>query len=409
MRLWCFLLSALLFPAVVSAQQITIQGRVIDAETHEPVPFATVYVNKTTSGEASSLAGEFSFNYSIGTGEADFIEVIASCVGYKTATYLLAPENYGKALVFRLTPQQELLNEISVTAERDQSWYYNLATFKQYFLGESSFGKACKILNEKDMIIDYNPATDLLKVISRKPLLIKNEMLGYAIRYNLEMFEFKPKTGKLNFAGSSFYQNTEGNKRQVKKWNKNRIAAYEGSLVHFLKLAYAGNLPGSDFEMRRLYRVPNKNYATEEEIVKAKKEAKALLRQGKQIPEGTRDVLDRAKKHKFVQYLDTNAVVLDSLFLKVDDALLFNFEHYLQVVYLGEKEEQAYLRSISGTFKDLPQPGYQTSVVSLPNGATEINVNGTTSHTFDLLLEGYWAWERLGEMLPLDYTLPAAN
>ena len=59
-RLSLFLLLVLLTPSVwAQAPKLTLTGRVLDGETNEPVPFATVFVPGTRMGTTSDVDGHF--------------------------------------------------------------------------------------------------------------------------------------------------------------------------------------------------------------------------------------------------------------------------------------------------------------------------------------------------------------
>lgn len=68
----------------VSAQ--TISGRITDAETGEPLPFASIYVPSTKSGAASN--GDGYFQVSLGGGN----KVVFSYLGYETQVKTISGE-----------------------------------------------------------------------------------------------------------------------------------------------------------------------------------------------------------------------------------------------------------------------------------------------------------------------------
>lgn len=63
-----------------TAQKGQIKGRIYDAASNEPLPFANIIIEGTTTGSTSDLDGNFLF-----TGiEPGYIKLLASSVGYKT-------------------------------------------------------------------------------------------------------------------------------------------------------------------------------------------------------------------------------------------------------------------------------------------------------------------------------------
>ena len=65
--------------ALSGFSQVKIHGKVIDEE-NKPLEFATVRIHKTALGTNTNLDGD----YSISTAEIDTIDIVFSCIGYKT-------------------------------------------------------------------------------------------------------------------------------------------------------------------------------------------------------------------------------------------------------------------------------------------------------------------------------------
>jgi len=78
------------------------------------------------------------------------------------------------------------------------------------------------------------------------------------------------------------------------------------------------------------------------------------------------------------------------------------FKKYLQVTYLLEKEEWPYLKRKSPFASPIPKE--QKSIITLRD-TDEVLVqdNGNYYPPYALFLEGYWSYEKLDKMLPLDY------
>jgi hypothetical protein len=52
----------ILLSSLAVAQDITISGRVTDAETKEPLPFASVWIKSKTIGTITNAQGDFDFH-----------------------------------------------------------------------------------------------------------------------------------------------------------------------------------------------------------------------------------------------------------------------------------------------------------------------------------------------------------
>lgn len=389
----------IVFPSV--GQTYTIRGRVVDSTTKDPIPFTTVFINQTTNGAISEPDGSFSITF-----EQQNAEVVISYVGYEPIIYPIDVTKLNQIYVFELQPKAEVLNEINVKAERDESWYYNFETFKRMFLGESTMGRNCKILNDTTLIIIYDPKSRLLEVKAREPIVIENKMLGYRIEYVLEAFQYDMKQNYSSFAGYPFYKEMKGGKGKKKKWERSRRRAYNGSSMHFLRSLYTQSLNAEKFKIYRLKRVPNPNRPSQREIDSTRQ----VLRTSADRLDLTkltkeRDLLRRARAPRFVEKLDVSDVSYQDYLHCHENNCAFFFEDYFQIVYTGEKEEFFYVEKQRQPFKKSRAPGYQTSLISITNNAnkTFINKFGMTANPLDILYEGYWAYEKLGDMLPVGY------
>ena len=80
-----------------SAQTTRVRGAVRDAETGEPIPFASVYFDGTTIGISTDLEGR----YSLETRSADITTLTAHLIGYEAETRQIAKGSFSE-VDFRL-------------------------------------------------------------------------------------------------------------------------------------------------------------------------------------------------------------------------------------------------------------------------------------------------------------------
>ena len=378
--------------------QHKIQGRVVDETTDAPIEFVSVYVNTTTIGATTNAKGEFALQVPGGR-----YELIVSYLGYNPIIYQVNTDELPKAILFKLRPKANELKEVVVEGKRDPEWFQNLEVFKQNFLGKSEFGRQCKLLNPEVLTITFDPETALLEVKSDEPLQIANPALGYKIEYLLADFKFYMRDGYMMFLGYPKYTLMKGGQSRQRRWAKNRERAYLGSAMHFVRVLREQQLVEQGFNLRRLYRLPNPDRPTDEEIaaVRARvKEAGGKIT----LDSASADILARARLPKLIEQLDINPVPYSSYLSRNGDEVVMQFEQFMQVVYTGEKEEVAYVRQLKPF--NPPKPGYQTSVLSLRAAQVLLDKNGSIYEPLDVLFEGYWGFEKLGDMLPLDYVLP---
>ncbi len=108
------LLTIFEFQAGSLAQQATLKGRVIEAQSNEPLPFVNVMVVGTTIGAVTDDKGDFQ----LGGLKPGFVRVQASFIGYHTA---LSPEIEVKnakvaSVEIRMEKRDTQLDEVKVTA-----------------------------------------------------------------------------------------------------------------------------------------------------------------------------------------------------------------------------------------------------------------------------------------------------
>ncbi|MEJ0056681.1 MAG: carboxypeptidase-like regulatory domain-containing protein [Bacteroidota bacterium] len=105
---------------VTMAQTTVITGRITDQETKQPIPFANIYVEGSSTGGVSDLQG----NYSIQTSRTDIKELKFSYTGYKTVTRKIVIGEQQQINV-RLAVDATLLQEIEVKSGKVRERYSN--------------------------------------------------------------------------------------------------------------------------------------------------------------------------------------------------------------------------------------------------------------------------------------------
>ena len=102
--------------ALSGFSQVKIHGKVIDEE-NKPLEFATVRIHKTALGTNTNLDGD----YSISTAEIDTIDIVFSCIGYKTEKRQLIKAKGDITLNMRMFKTAKELQEINVTEYKKQT------------------------------------------------------------------------------------------------------------------------------------------------------------------------------------------------------------------------------------------------------------------------------------------------
>lgn len=100
-------------PGSVAQGRVKITGKISDNE-NKPVEFATVRVGGTAIGANSNLKGDYSLSFA----PRDTVELIFSCIGYKTVSHKLVRPRGDLQLNVRLFPADMELNEVEVLGFR---------------------------------------------------------------------------------------------------------------------------------------------------------------------------------------------------------------------------------------------------------------------------------------------------
>ncbi len=293
-------------------------------------------------------------------------DVIVRMLGYISLTFqleskALKPQGYR----FMLIPAEEELDAIEIEVTRDPAWYRNLNIFKDYFLGTSQNGKACELLNETSVRIDDLSEPGTLRVSSADVLKIDNPNLGYRIDYLLTDFRYQSRDKYIFYGGYPlFIPDSTLSKRKQRRVKANREKAFRGSLQHLIRAIYTGTTAEEGFVIRRLYRTE-----------------------------------DPRTKGKFVDQVESGTISSAELVERNEDGkVLLKFQDHLHIAYTNERESAEFRGSASSG-----PAGNQFSIMHLEADSVEIFQNGNYSDPFAILVEGYIAWERVGDLLPLDY------
>jgi hypothetical protein len=75
-----------------------------------------------------------------------------------------------------------------------------------------------------------------------------------------------------------------------------------------------------------------------------------------------------------------------------------SYDFHLHILYKLEKESVEYAGVINAQ-----RSSNQTTIMKLEVDSMDLYENGGYSDVFGIMVEGYMAWERVADLLPLDY------
>jgi hypothetical protein len=337
----------LLSGGVTFGQQASLSGRILDQNTQQPVPFATVFLASTTFGVSAAENGQYHIQ-NIPKGKYD---VIVSCVGYENAFASLEFVAGLREYTFYLTPKALQLKEVIVDGAQNPKHFQ---LFLKFFLGTTPNARHCEIENPEGIYLSYDKEKKVLTAETIEPLVITNRALGYRIHYLLDEFTLDEKGGTFRVFGIPRFEDLPfKNAREQRKWIQARNQAYSGSLNHFIRSLVKREVRKNKFSMQTL------------------------------------------PKH--------TPINPDSLF-KSDNLYVLNFSGKLEIVYEGEKEKREFRMIVTPPgMNTLPRP-VQTSIISFTAQSLLLYDNGYFEDQKTLILDGYLAWsESIAELVPLGY------
>ena len=363
--------------------QPQIDGRIIDSSTREPLVGVNIFFSKTSMGTTTDENGFYLFR-NIPKGR---YEMVVSMIGYKMdkANVNLLEEDFLK-MDFRLKPEPIKMKEIRVSSKADKQWKKNYNLFKKQFLGTSLNGESCRILNE--YVLSFKRDGDVFKAEALQPLEIENRRLGYLLTYYLDDFQIDRKYTK--YAGEFFFVEMEPiTSRQATKWKKNRKKAYLGSLRHFLATL------GKRFDVRFKKTLLGYEEKDNWKSIKGRK-SDPLINEGFNI------LLSKKLKpnefianHTLFRLMKNDTLAIGTT---IDSELELSFNGKLKIIYNKESEENNYAMDRRKSINSA-----QTSYLILQKGSVVFDKKGRYFEVYMIEQQGYNAWERVGERLPLEY------
>lgn len=391
------ILSFFLFLISLSGfSQSVITGRVVNAADKKPVPNASVFLSNTVVGARTTDDGSFTLN-NVKNGQYD---LVVSFVGYETHYQTITVNNAAISLPpIELHTKTTELKEVRIgPPDPNRNTYYEI--FKEDFLGRSENAKQCIILNPEVIDINFNAQKRILNASSDEFIIVENKALGYKIRYQLNKFIKDLSAQMVYYEGPVLFENLKGRPSQMRKWMKNRLEAYNGSSMHFLRSVIANQVNEEGFKVLRLIKKANTERPPDSLIrVKFRMYTKVPS------PAGYKDSAAYWRKKmelpKILQYLVTKPLALQDYIKLTDNKDLFAmaFDYYPYIMYTKKRDENPN----SGVYRPLDVPNYLTTIVTLKNKQAIFDRNGIFIDPASTLFEGAWAISAVADLLPVDY------
>ncbi|RAK65209.1 carboxypeptidase-like regulatory domain-containing protein [Hymenobacter edaphi] len=402
-----FLLGCLLLVGAAAQAQNRFTGVVLDSLTKEPLAFASVFLANTTFGSSTSDQGKFEISR-VPNGTYD---MVCSYVGYRLSKQSVTMSGPSQQFTLLLSPVGNSLGEVVIKPEPNKPEEYK--QFSDLFLGGSQFSEQCRVSNPEAVRVFFDEEDKQLRARAKEYLQVDNDALGYRLKYFGLEFSYDPEDGAVSYYGEPVFEEMKPkDEAQQKLWAANRLKAYNGSFMHFLRSVHRNRLRTENFMAQQIKVTVNKRFGQTDSL------RQMLL---ERHPDGSD--LTRAEKDSLRLWsrsgpvyatLNPAALPIDSIRqVSADGKRVFlRFSGELQVAYFGEAPDPRYKQAMSPLGPSrTPYPALrQVSRLRLNGRRAEIQADGSLLNPLAVSVGEYWGFEKIGEFLPFDYvpTTPAA-
>ena len=325
-----------------------------------PMQAASVFAQNTTMGTATDAEGNFKLYLTDGG-----YDLVVTFTGYETVSRRISTANEAdKNMVIVIKKKESVMEDVVIksSSEVKDGWEKYGDFFLENFIGKSNNSKQCTITNKEVLKFYFSKRRNRLKVLAAVPIEMENQALGYKLKYTLDSFTHEYTTQASTYTGYPLFEEMQpADAVQKEAWAVNRLKAYKGSMLHFMRSVYHKVLKEEGFEIQFVAK-----FNGQETSVKLNNFYGAL------------------NYNK-----DDSTQLVEIIPNQPDVAVLYNQEEP-DAGYVALNEET-------------PEK-FQLSVINIANKESiAIEQNGYYFDQNDITITGYWTWEKVGDLLPYDY------
>ena len=391
----------LISTSILAQENYTVSG-VIKDKKGETLPGAGVFVSGYKIATLSNNNGEYSLKLNPGN-----YELLIKMVGFKSVNQQVVVSDKDIILNVELVENVIQLNEVVVKPDLNRE--NNLKTFTDFFIGQTPNSLQCKILNPDVLYINYEQQNQVLTAYCDEFLIIENKALGYKIKYLIKEFEYDMANRIIFYQGSPYYEDLPASISKKKLWAKRRLEAYNGSSQHFFRSLYKGNSNSEGYQLHKLIKQVN-TQRPPDSLIKANIKRFSLGIRNLNFSDGIINDslnfwLSKKRMPQTISILNTAIVNPDTLVKTFDNNIKkVDFTDILYIIYKNEREHSMYANIIAQSIsRPLNMPNYQISLINLSVRPIYFYQNGAIYNPRSMVYEGYWAWEKVADSVPMDY------
>ena len=329
-----------------------VDGVVMDSATGQALNNASVFCQNTTFGTLSKEDGRFHLRLPNGG-----YDLIVSYTGYETQVLRIG-KDHPDTLRIKMKEQDKSLEQAVVTGSAlvADGWDKYGQFFLDNFIGTTPNAAQCSLDNKDALKFYFYKKRNKLRVKATNPLIVTNNALGYKIIYQLDSFVYDYTGNISSYTGYPLFDTLSGTPEQQAVWKQNRLYAYSGSRLHFIRSWYDSTLDNEGFVLELA------------------------------------DSSNGNKMQRIENPYDPQYYSRDSGDVEI------NIDGRLRVSYTSQAPDKKYL--IQNKFPLSTR--FEISAIDVQGGFV-IEENGYFYDQEDVTNVGYWAYKKLAEVLPYDY------
>ena len=346
--------------SIAQSESYLITGKVMDALTKLPLLGASVFAQNTTIGTATDQQGNFTLRLLNGG-----YDLIITFTGYQTVTRrITTADALDKNIVIEVAQKEKALEDVVIKSSnevKDGLIKYG-SFFEENFIGKTINSNQCVIKNKDVLHFYFYKKKNRLKVLATAPLEIENTALGYTIKYTLDSFTHEYGTQMSTYSGYPLFKDMPpADEAQKTGWYNNRLKAYQGSMLHFMRSVHDKKIKEEGFEI--------------------------------QLVAKTNEIETAIPVQDF--YGAINYSINDSTQL----VEITPNQQNMAVLYNRQAPAPLYLAATG----DVPRK-FQLSILTIaPDQSIGIEQNGYFFDQNDIVINGYWTWQKVADVLPYDF------
>ncbi len=335
---------------VFGIEVFTITGIVSDVKG-KPLSAATVFIDGSKKMTVTNSLGQFRFSELLpGT-----YQVVVNMIGYHSVKQTVNVERQSQVLMISLKENQFALKEVVIRSNPYRAGYLQL--FIENFLGTTKNAQSCEIQNTDVLNFIDNKKEKVLEATSDDFLIVINDLLGYKIKYLLRKFKYNRMTTVASYDGEMIFEQLNGDEKDQERWKANRITAFKGSFMHYLRSLYESKTREEGFITYQIY----------------------------------------ANNQPVPVDVQTAVARIDSNFISLE------FINPLFIIYDKDRVAEAYK---SGAETKLTKAvAEQGSLIKLYLNNAIIDQKGSFVDYKSFYIKGNWGGKRIGDHLPFEYSL----